>query len=45
MGIIGLLSILAFAAVIANIVGRLPLWVAVLLLSLIHLFAVLPLRM
>lgn len=45
MGVIGLLSILAFAAVIANILGKLPLWVAALLLSLIHLIAVLPLRM
>jgi hypothetical protein len=42
--IVGLLALAAFASTIASAIGRAPLWVPVLLLSLIALLQVLPLR-
>ncbi len=39
-----LLVLIAFALVIASAVGRCPLWIPVLLLSLVELLRVIPLR-
>ena len=39
-----LLALAAFVAAIASAVGKVPLWVAVLLLSLLALLQVIPLR-
>ena len=41
--VIVLLTVLAFAICIMSAIGRAPLWVSVLLLTLIHLLSVLPL--
>ena len=39
-----LLVIAAFIVTIANAIGKAPLWVAVLLLCVVHLLSVVPLR-
>lgn len=44
ISVIALLVILALVAVLGAAVGRWPLWIAVLLLVLVHLFTLLPVR-
>lgn len=39
-----ILVLAAFAVLIAHLIGRAPLWVAVLLLALVHLIQILPIR-
>jgi hypothetical protein len=41
--VIGLLTIIAFALTIVSAIGRCPLWIPVLLLTIIHLLSFLPL--